>query len=212
MAHPQVDDEDVEFGAPDEMLVRGISQARWDRVRKDIDVQDVLFLLHGRRGSPIRCPFHGRDSSPSFYTFRDNNDCHCYGCPPGDDTWDNVKIVARSNEISPSQALRWLEREFNLPPLANGDVEEGVDLDAEDPEAPEPEQAPLLQVKDLARAFQGESRRLIRSLPEGERGAMVHEMAKTFFTAQHYEDPAMLARVVGAEVTRNLIQNKQAHA
>ena len=123
-------DDDVDFGDAGELAAGGnrISDARWERARSEVDARDVIFMLHDRRGNPMSCPFHGRDSKPSFYYFPENNTCFCYGCPDGDGYWDNVKVVARTLEITRPQALRWLEREFHLPPM--GAEQEPVEIRA----------------------------------------------------------------------------------
>lgn len=202
-------DEDVDFGDANELRVEGISEARWDRVKTQIDVRDVVYMLHNRRGSPISCPFHGRDSKPSFYFYLENNDCHCFGCPDGDNYWDNVKIVARTLEISRSQALRYLEREFKLPKLEEDPADIAVDLD-EEPEEDEDEQPTmLLTFEDIAPAFVTTARKLIKSTAgTTESVPTATTLLECYFTAEKHEDPLPLARVVGAETVRALIKKK----
>lgn len=202
-------DEDVDFGDANELRVEGISEARWDRVKTQIDVRDVVYMLHNRRGSPISCPFHGRDSKPSFYFYLENNDCHCFECPDGDNYWDNVKIVARTLEISRSQALRYLEREFKLPKLEEDPADIAVDLD-EEPEEDEDEQPTmLLTFEDIAPAFVTTARKLIKSTAgTTESVPTATTLLECYFTAEKHEDPLPLARVVGAETVRALIKKK----
>lgn len=202
-------DEDVDFGDANELRVEGISEARWDRVKTQIDVRDVVYMLHNRRGSPISCPFHGRDSKPSFYFYLENNDCHCFGCPDGDNYWDNVKIVSRTLEISRSQALRYLEREFKLPKLEEDPADFAVDLD-EEPEEDEDEQPTmLLAFEDIAPAFVTTARKLIKSTAgTTESVPTATTLLECYFTAEKHEDPLPLARVVGAETVRALIKKK----
>lgn len=60
---------------------QGINPERWDRVRRDIRFEDVVADLTGHSGTTsIRCPFHGRDSRPSFWLYKRTNDGWCFGC------------------------------------------------------------------------------------------------------------------------------------
>lgn len=205
-------DDDVDFGDPEELRVEGISAARWERVKTQIDVRDVVYMLHNRRGNPISCPFHGRDSKPSFYFYLENNDCHCWGCAEGENYWDNVRIVAKSLEITRSQAVRWLEREFALPKLEEDPLDVVVDLDeAEDAEVEEEESAEgtLLTFDDIAPAFVTTAQRLIGAA-KGTTEAVPKATAllECFFTAEKHSDPLPLARVVGSETVRALLKRK----
>jgi hypothetical protein len=209
-------DDDVDFGDAGELAAGGnrISDARWERARSEVDARDVIFMLHDRRGNPMSCPFHGRDSKPSFYYFPENNTCFCYGCPDGDGYWDNVKVVARTLEITRPQALRWLEREFHLPPM--GDEQEPVDLDSDEglvivDETEEVEPAEnLLQAEDLRSAYVGTARRLVKSQAGTSEGyPLSQELLERFFTALKRNDPVPLAQVVGAEAVRSLIRSKE---
>lgn len=209
-------DDDVDFGDAGELAAGGnrISDARWERARSEVDARDVIFMLHDRRGNPMSCPFHGRDSKPSFYYFPENNTCFCYGCPDGDGYWDNVKVVARTLEITRPQALRWLEREFHLPPM--GAEQEPVDLDSDEglvvvDETEEVEPAEnLLQANDLRSAYAGTARRLVKSQAGTSEGyPLSQELLERFFTALKRNDPVPLAQVVGAEAVRSLIRSKE---
>jgi hypothetical protein len=203
-------DDDVDFGDANELRVEGISDARWERVKTQIDVRDVLYMFHNRRSSPMSCPFHGRDSKPSFYVYIENNDCHCFGCPDGDNYWDNVKIVARTLEINRPQALRYLEREFKLPKLEEDPNDLAVDLD-DLPEDDEEDEAPspLLTFADIAPAFIATARKLIKAAAgTTESVPTATTLLECYFTAEKHDDPLPLARVVGAETVRALIKKK----
>lgn len=103
----------------------GINPKRWDRVRTDIRFEDVVADLSGLSGSnAIRCPFHGRDSRASFWLYRGSNDGWCFGCPPKEQYYDQVRFVSRYLEISRTAALRWLEKKWDLPALADEPVDE----------------------------------------------------------------------------------------
>lgn len=203
-------DDDVDFGDANELRVEGISDARWERVRTVIDVRDVLYMLHNRRGSPMSCPFHGRDSKPSFNIYIESNDCFCWGCPDGEGYWDNVRIVARTLEISRPQALRYLEREFKLPKLEEDPNDLAVDLD-ELPDEEEDDETPsmLLTFADIAPAFITTARKLIKSAAgTTESVPTATTLLECYFTAEKHEDPLPLARVVGSETVRALIKKK----
>ena len=214
----ELEDDDVEFGDVNEMQFQGISQARWDRAKKDVDIRDLIFQLYGKRGNPISCPFHGRDSKPSFYFFLENNDCTCYGCAEGDNYWDTIKVVTKTLEITRSQAVRWLEREYNLPPLAD-EADVVIDVDAAEEAEDEEPAPPLLTVEELRPHYEAKVRRL---LIQSRNEPLEHLLEETvpnaqmflrrFFESEHYQDPYMLAHVVGAETVRGLIRTKQAKA
>jgi hypothetical protein len=58
-----------------------INHVRWERVRQDIRFEDVVAETVGLSGgNSISCPFHGRDSTPSFWLYKGTNDGWCFGC------------------------------------------------------------------------------------------------------------------------------------
>lgn len=97
----------------------GINPDRWERANNEILFQDVVAELTGHRDTVIRCPFHGRDRTPSFTLYSRTNDAYCFGCPPGSMLYDNVTFVSKYMELSRVQALYWLEKTFNLPSMPN---------------------------------------------------------------------------------------------
>ena len=199
------EDDDVEFGDVEEMKIQGISQERWDRVRDQVDIRDVIYSLHNRRGNPISCPFHGRDSKPSFNIYPQTNTCFCFGCPDGDGYWDNIKIVSRTMELSKSMALRWIEREFHLEPLAEGASDRAVDLDMDEEEEEEPEIE--LELEDLAPAYMRYARKLIQDNPTGpDTASLALELIERYFTAEYTNEPIILARVIDKFFGREAIQ------
>lgn len=107
-----------------------INPERWDRVRNEIRFEDVVSELTGHGGSSsMRCPFHGRDSTPSFFLYKGTNDGWCFGCETGSQYYDHVRFVSKYREISRTAALRWIEKKWDLPPLANIPLEEDQDED-----------------------------------------------------------------------------------
>jgi hypothetical protein len=103
----------------------GINPMRWERIRTEVRFDDVVADLLGESGgNSIRCPFHGRDSTPSFNLYRGTNDGWCFGCPPGEQYYDSVLLVSRFNDITRVAAMQWLEKKWNLPPIADIENEE----------------------------------------------------------------------------------------
>jgi len=103
---------------------REINPKRWERVRTEIRFEDVVSDLSGHSGSAIRCPFHGSDSTPSFWIYRGSNDGWCFGCPPKEQYYDQVRFAAKYLDISRPQALRWLEKKWDLPAMPDEPDEE----------------------------------------------------------------------------------------
>lgn len=106
--------------------------ARWSRIYEDVTFVDVVEALHGNeRGlgrldpnGMISCPFHGTDRRASFKLYKGSNDAYCFGCPEGEKHWDSVRFVAAKYGYTPLQAIHWLEKEYELPPLTAEDEEE----------------------------------------------------------------------------------------
>ena len=210
LAGPELeeDDDSVDFGDPEEMKFQGVRAERWDRAKFTIDVRDVLYMLYNRRGSPISCPFHGRDSKPSFYIYLQNNDCHCFGCPDGDTYWDNIKIVSRSLDITRTQALSWLEREFGLPPMESGEGPEAVDLEIGDEVEEEDDGDQELGLEDLKPTYLRYARRLvIERRTEPDVFQMARELAERYFVAEHTNEPILLAKVIDRLFGRDIIHS-----
>lgn len=205
------EDDDVDFGDVNELNTSGISDLRWERVRTGVDIRDLIYLLHSRRGSVIRCPFHGRDSKPSFNIYTGTNTAFCFGCPEGDGFWDTIKLVARTMDISRTKALRWLEREYGLPALAGEeppDHEEPLDLDAALADEPE-DNTILLEVDDLRDCYIRMARDLVlERAGDGDAVATARALHERFFEAVRRADVVPLARFVGVDAVRAAIKAK----
>jgi hypothetical protein len=135
-------DEDIELKrrTADELWQSGFYQtnpARWERARKEIRFEDVVRDLHGTNSLRISCPFHGRDSNPSFQIYPRTNDAHCYGCPESEKDYDAVDFTAKKLDMNRGEALVWLEKHYELPPLDDVLVEPDED-EEEAATAPEP--------------------------------------------------------------------------
>lgn len=173
---------------------RIVNPLRWERARKDIRFEDVVFDVTKRSGSrSISCPFHGRDSHPSFFFYPRNNDGTCFGCPPGKRYYDNIIIVARSLDMTNVQALRWIENKYNLPPIA--------DTEGEDDEPVTNEVVRELRCEDLIDPFIRLARTDIQNKRDPE---LAGEYLRVFFEADNLnqknssaEDRAKAAMLLG---------------
>ena len=190
---------ELDFGdqIPQARGLQEIPDERWERVRENVDIIDLVSDLTGNqvRGKAISCPFHGRDSRPSFYIYPDTNSCYCFGCPPGDNYFDPIKFVAKSMELSPVQALLWLERNYDLPELEIQDIE---------PEEDE-EDTWLIEVPDLKDSYFKRVRGNLTAQPNVK-------SAKTYlgiyWESVKSGDPTHMAQVVGWERVEQLINRR----
>lgn len=133
------DDDSIDFDrtVAKELYLAGFGEdpnmsARWARVTDPsvIEFVDVVRATHGEADSngSISCPFHGRDSRPSFKLFRGSNDAYCFGCPEGEKYYCSVRFLVAKFGFTRLQAIAWLEREYDLPPL---EIEEDEDEDSD---------------------------------------------------------------------------------
>lgn len=179
----------------------GISEKRWERIRELIDFKDLVFEMavpRNAKGDAISCPFHGRDSNPSFHFYRRSNDAYCFGCPPGDQLWDHIKFVSRILGKTKVGALKWLEEQYNLPK-----IEEELD-------EVEKDSITLLDIGDLKEPFI----KRVHQLSEQEQTtedkvAIVLELMRLYFEAEKAKDPVPMARLVGIKTVRNILKQKQ---
>lgn len=118
-----------------------INPLRWERVRKEIRFTDLVESVQGTSSLKISCPFHGRDSRPSFQLYPRTNDAYCFGCS---EYFDHVLFIAKKFDMSRGEALSWLESEYNLPPMDDVEREE-----EEDEEEETTASGPLLSFGDL---------------------------------------------------------------
>jgi hypothetical protein len=149
--------------------------ARWDRLRTPTEFRfvDLVNRIHDGRatvGAMMSCPFHGRDSHPSFKIYK--NDAFCWGCPTGSGFYDSVGFVAAKFQITKIQAIRWLEKAYDLPQLDV--VEEEEDEETED--------GPPLTFADLAPTYIQFIARQFRQDPTDLE--MIHDGIRTYFEAK----------------------------
>jgi hypothetical protein len=176
-----------------------INPARWDRVREEINFQDLVQELTGHHShDKIRCPFHGIDRTPSFGFYPKNNNGFCWGCPPGEQFWDNVSFVAKHFSIDKVKALLWLESTNNLSAIP----------DLEDEEAEEAEEAEIT-CEDLKEPFVIQAGEEVQACAKKE-GAdsalqLATEYIRIYFNATQarinpvnpdYNDPMPMARAL----------------
>jgi len=153
----------------------GINPDRWERANNEIPFQDVVAELTGHRDTVIRCPFHGRDRTPSFTLYSRTNDAYCFGCPPGSMLYDNVTFVSKYMELSRLQALYWLEKTFNLPAIPNMLVDD------------EEEEGGVLSFWDLAEHFILKAQRDVQETKDAE---LAEDYIRIYFTGLTLEKSA----------------------
>lgn len=159
---------------------RTVNPERWERAKQDIPFDDVVSDLYGQSGSKISCPFHGRDSTPSFTFYRSPNDAFCFGCPSGEGYYDSVIFVSRYMGVNRLQALKWLEDKYELPPLA--DVED-AETYLEEEETEEEASFVTLTYEDLVEPY------IIRATTDIQATKDVHralDYLNLYFKAEHF--------------------------
>jgi len=99
------------------------TKRRIERVKKDIDIAQVLFDLGypvrsdaGDREEQFSCDLHGdgRDTKPSARTYPSSNAWFCFAC---DKSRDAIETIREKKGLGFMEALDWLERKYNLPAL-----------------------------------------------------------------------------------------------
>jgi hypothetical protein len=187
-----------------------VNPERWTRIKDLIRFEDVvaLFIPGYHYRQVISCPFHGRDSNPSFHLYRRTNDAYCFGCPSGKQYYDHIRFVAAQHGCSKLRALCWLEREFELPKMADVNSEEY----AEDHE----EEFVSVTFRDLKEPFIKHAARDIAA--QGNDIDLAKEYLEILFDAwpsraEEKEDPAAgdaltLARVLGKTVVDYILARK----
>lgn len=175
-----------------------ISEERWQRVKELIDFRDLVIDRTGRvpRGRAISCPFHGRDSNPSFFFYQEANDAFCFGCPDKDQYWDHVKFISRYENMTRVGALKWLEKEYNLPPMEE-DIEEIKDTIEI-----------LIQINDLKEPYIRKVNELVKG-SSNQKVPIVLELMRTYFQAEKDNDPLPLATILGAKEIKKILKEKQ---
>lgn len=169
---------------------------RYKRVREEILFSDVVEDLTGKHGHVISCPFHGADSTPSFYVYPPSrgNMGHCFGCPA---SYTSITFVSKLRGISKASALSWLEKHWNLAPLV-------VDKPSEDEVL-----TVTLEFQDLAPLYVNYARRDIMANKDFE---LAEEYLRIYFEAEQEEDQLKkvksLGEVLGSAAVARVKQRK----
>ncbi len=197
--------------------VRGINPLRIDRIHQELRFDDLVADITGRTGSKISCPFHGRDSDPSFTMYRGSNDAFCFGCPSGKGYYDHIRFVKEYYGITWVQALKWIEKQYNLPAIEDIALEQ----DEEDEITTE------VSFNDLNEPFLARAVREVRHTKDPE---LAMEYIHVYFNAYnfeaaakeakdarefqeatklHYKAAMRLARVLGQEAVNQILDDKE---
>lgn len=100
--------------------VNYIPKGRLARARAAAPIVDILHQqgfqvrLGSQRKQYIRCHLHGsgKDSRPSAAVYPDSNSWFCWGCQQ---YRDSIKTIQDSAGLSQEDAIKWVERVYNLP-------------------------------------------------------------------------------------------------
>jgi hypothetical protein len=177
----------------------GINPLRWERARTDILFEDLVEELHGTRQQVISCPFHGRDSKPSFHLYRRTNDAYCFGCKPGANYYDSIRFVAAKLEMTHVKSLLWLEKHYNLPHIA----------DALDDYTDEESEEVSITFDDLSGPYIFRASTDIQATKDVE---LAMDYLKIYFQAKKATetgDPLPLARVLGRDIIKKILKYKR---
>jgi len=176
---------------------KGINPLRWERVQDEILFSDVVEEVLGKVGSPISCPFHGTDSTPSFYVYPParGNVGFCFGCPPptSNQIYDSVKLVSMVFDINRVKALTWLEKKWNLPPMEDVVIEK------------DEEEEISLEFDDLSEPYILKAAKDIQATRDLE---LANEYLRIYFLANRDQTALPLARVLGREVVQRVMRTK----
>ena len=201
MADPETDAgvEDVEFSRAASQALYGteIAEQRWLRANTEVRFEDVVQELTGKYGRAISCPFHGIDSTPSFYIYSGKNNGFCFGCPPHEGFFDNTRFVAKFLNFSRTKALKWIERKWNLP------VIDDVIIDEE--EEYETEITTKLEFADLSEHYLKFAAADIQDAQEPE---LAEQYLRIYYEAEKDKLALPLGRVLGPEKVRKILLRK----
>lgn len=198
-------------------VIRGINPRRIERIHEEIRFDDVVAQFVPSVGDKISCPFHGTDSTPSFQVYRGSNDGFCFGCPSGQGYYDHIKFVKLSLGCTWIQALKWIEKTFDLPPLPDVIVEQDEDEEI----------TTEVTFNDLSEPFLVKAVKDIRTSKDYElaleyihvyfaalyfeKGADLAKQAREpeEATKLHYKAAMRLARVLGQETVNRILDDKE---
>jgi hypothetical protein len=198
----ETDSEEIDFTKSEivqldaaQSRVHGINPARWERANDEINFQDLVEEFTGKYSNDkISCPFHGSDSTPSFAFFPHKNNGWCFGCPPGEQFYDNIIFTAKTLSVSRLKAMLWLEKKYALPPM------DDIVLEEEDQE-----EEVSVELADLTEAFIRQAAREVQAHQDPE---LAEGFIRIYFEAEHDNDPVALARVLDPSTLQNIMQRK----
>lgn len=173
---------------------KGINPERWHRIHEGaVLFADIVEELTGLRGSMISCPFHGKDTNPSFavYPPARGNCGYCFGCSK---MYSPFKFVQEYRGVSARKALRWIEKVFQLPPL------DDVDIEKEDASTV------VIVFEDLVEPYISFVKNDIR---EEKDACLAEEYLDVFFKAEVNKEPLPLAHVLGRETLTSILLKKE---
>lgn len=99
------------------------TERRLERIKEDIDIVDVLVDYGyavvsggGYREQQFSCDLHGDgfDGKPSARVYPESQSWYCFAC---DKTRDAVETVREKEGVGFMDALRYLEKRYNLPDM-----------------------------------------------------------------------------------------------
>ena len=102
-------------------------RARAERVKTECDLGQLLqdygygVMPDRHREQQFQCDLHGVDNSPSARLYGHNNTTYCWACGK---TRDPISYVVEKELINFRDAIEFLEKKLNLPPLPWSDEHE----------------------------------------------------------------------------------------
>lgn len=126
------------------------ARARAERIREEIDISQVLmdygYHVHMGAEHQFSCDLHGDgyDSKPSARVYPESASWYCWAC---DKSRDAIQTVREKEGLEFFDAMKWLEKRYNLPPLP---------WDDEGPRESEPQTNPFEETYKRARTYEEE--------------------------------------------------------
>ena len=94
---------------------------RADRVKKKVQIRQLLYDLgyrvrpdSGDREEQFPCDLHGDGRDLKFSARVYSDQWYCFGC---DKSRDVIETVREKLDLGFSDAIQWLEKKYDLPPL-----------------------------------------------------------------------------------------------
>jgi len=188
---------------------------RWERINEEVSIKELIADLYdGESRDLFNCPFHGRDSRPSFKVYPEKNNAWCFGCPDNTGFYDCVRFAAAIWECSHLKAIALIEKQYNLPPLGpdpddyDEDDEDDYDVDRDG------NRLVRLTIPDLLEPFIKHSAYEILQNPVPH---VAREYIRIFFDSIPEDDQSRedadnqllcVARILGREAINRIMCNK----